>query len=216
MPAPAARPGAGIPLEVRRRGRLPYRAAWGEMQDCTAARGPGSPDEIWLLEHPPVYTQGRAGRPEHVLDPGPIPVIPTDRGGQVTYHGPGQLVAYVLWDLPRLGIGVKRFVALLEQAVLDLLGEAGIAGERRAGAPGVYVGGAKICALGLRVRRGCTYHGLALNVAPDLAPFGRINPCGYRGLAVTSLRALGVGWGLEEAGERLLAHLEAAHAGLQG
>jgi lipoyl(octanoyl) transferase len=157
------------------------------MRAFTDSRDADTPDALWLLEHPPVFTLGQAGRPEHLLAPGTIPVIQTDRGGQVTYHGPGQLVAYLLLDLRRAGIGIKRLVERLEQAVIDLLAEHGVAAERRADAPGVYVAGAKIASLGLRVRNGCCYHGLALNVDMDLEPFGRINPCGYAGLAVTRL-----------------------------
>jgi lipoyl(octanoyl) transferase len=155
------------------------------MRRFTDARGHQTPDEVWLLEHPPVFTLGQAGRAEHLLDPGVIPVIQVDRGGQVTYHGPGQLVAYLLLDLRRAGLGIKRLVDLLEQAVIELLASLGLNAERRVGAPGVYVDGAKIAALGLRVRNGCSYHGLALNLDLDLAPFSRINPCGYAGLAVT-------------------------------
>ena len=164
-----------------------YPATWAAMRAFTDARDATTPDELWLLEHAPVFTLGQAGRPEHLLAPGAIPVIQTDRGGQVTYHGPGQLVAYLLLDLRRAGIGVKRLVDLLEQAVIDLLAGYGVQAERRAGAPGVYVADAKIASLGLRVRNGCGYHGLALNVDMDLEPFGRINPCGYAGLTVTQL-----------------------------
>jgi lipoyl(octanoyl) transferase len=161
------------------------------MQAFTDARDGDTPDELWLLTHPPVYTLGQAGRPEHLLAPGEIPVIRVDRGGQVTYHGPGQLVAYLLLDLRRAGLGVRRLVSLLEQSVIDLLGGYGIAAAARPDAPGVYVDGAKIASLGLRVRRGCSFHGLALNVDMDLAPFTRINPCGLPGLAVTQLVDLG-------------------------
>lgn len=178
-------------LVVRRLGMRAYEPTWRAMRDFTDRRGPDTPDELWLLQHPPVFTQGQAGRAEHVLDPGDIPVVQVDRGGQVTYHGPGQLVAYLLLDLRRAGIGVKRLVLLLEEAVVDLLSGYGIAAAPRAGAPGVYVGGAKICALGLRVRRGSSFHGLALNLDLDLSPFARINPCGYPGLAVTRLADLG-------------------------
>jgi lipoyl(octanoyl) transferase len=150
-----------------------------------------TPDELWLLEHPPVYTLGQAGRAEHLLHPGAIPVVKVDRGGQVTYHGPGQLVAYVLLDLHRAGLGVRGLVSLLEQSVIDLLAGYGIAAVRQPGAPGVYVQAAKVAALGIRVRHGCTYHGLALNVDMDLEPFTRINPCGHPGLTVTQLRDLG-------------------------
>ncbi len=177
-------------LRLRRLGRVDYAACLAAMQAFTDQRDADTPDECWLVEHPPVFTLGLAGKPEHVLDAGDIPVVRCDRGGQVTYHGPGQVVLYTLLDLKRADIGVKALVTALEQAVIDLLAPLGITGERRIGAPGVYVAGAKIAALGLRVRRGCCYHGLSLNVAMDLAPFGRINPCGYAGLAVTDLRRL--------------------------
>jgi len=161
------------------------------MQRYTDDRGPDSPDELWLLEHERVYTLGQAGRPEHVLAAGDIPLLRVDRGGQVTYHGPGQVVAYPLLDLRRLGIGVRELVHRLEQAVIETLAGFGIAGQRRAGAPGVYVDGAKVAALGLRVRRGCSFHGLSFNVAMDLEPYTRINPCGFSGLAVTQVLDLG-------------------------
>jgi len=178
-------------LLVRRLGLREYAPTWRAMQAFTDARGPETADELWLVEHPPVYTLGQAARPEHVLDPGDIPVVQVDRGGQVTYHGPGQVVAYLLFDLRRGGLGVKRLVHLLEQAVVDLLAGHGIASYARPDAPGVYVGAAKVAALGLRVRRGCSFHGLALNVAMDLAPFSRIDPCGFPGLAVTAVADLG-------------------------
>jgi len=190
-------------LEVRRLGLQPYGPTWRAMREFTEARGPRTADEIWLLEHPPVYTLGQAGRREHVAAPGAIPLVRTDRGGQVTYHGPGQLVAYALLDLRRRGLGVRGLVALLEQSVIELVGARGFAASRRAGQPGVYVEGAKIAALGLRVRRGCAYHGLALNVRMDLEPFERIDPCGYPGLAVTQLAALEPGWDVEAAGRAL-------------
>jgi lipoyl(octanoyl) transferase len=177
-------------LCLRRLGRVEYAACLAAMQDFTDRREADTPDQLWLVQHPPVFTLGLAGKPEHVLDAGDIPVLRCDRGGQVTYHGPGQVVLYTLLDLKRADLGVKALVTTLEQVVIDLLAPFGIAGERRPGAPGVYVADAKIAALGLRVRRGCCYHGLSLNVAMDLAPFGRINPCGYAGLAVTDLRTL--------------------------
>jgi lipoyl(octanoyl) transferase len=177
------------------------------MQVYTSRRGPETPDELWLVEHPPVYTLGQAGRAEHILDPQCIPVIRVDRGGQVTYHGPGQLVAYLLLDLRRARLGVKGLVALLERAVIDLLAAYEIPAETRPGAPGVYVAGAKIASLGIRVRNGCTYHGLALNVDMDLEPFSRINPCGYPGQAVTQLRELGGAVELNRVGEDLAARL---------
>jgi len=168
-------------LIVRRLGLRPYLETWQAMRAFTDARQAATPDELWLLEHPPVFTQGLAGKPEHVLAPGDIPVVQTDRGGQITYHGPGQLVAYPLLDLGRLGLGVRTLVCHLEQCVIDLLADHGLEGSRREGAPGVYVEGAKIASIGLKVRKGCTYHGLAFNIAVDLAPFARINPCGFAG-----------------------------------
>jgi len=176
---------------VRDLGRQPYEPVWRAMQAYTDARGADGADELWLVEHEPVFTLGQAGRPEHVLAPGDIPVIPVDRGGQVTYHGPGQIVAYPLVDLRRLKIGVRELVCRIEQAIIDVLADWNIEARRREGAPGVYVGEAKVAALGLRVRRGCSFHGLAFNIAMDLEPFRRINPCGYAGLAVTSMLDLG-------------------------
>nr|WP_227978143.1 lipoyl(octanoyl) transferase LipB [Arenimonas daejeonensis] len=176
---------------VRELGRQPYEPVWRAMQRLTDARGPDTEDELWLVEHDPVFTLGQAGKPEHVLAPGDIPVINVDRGGQVTYHGPGQIVAYPLVDLRRLGLGVRELVCRIEQAVIDVLAEQGIAAARKDGAPGIYVDGAKVMALGLRVRRGCSFHGLAFNVAMDLEPFRRINPCGFQGLEVTSVLDLG-------------------------
>jgi len=187
---PAHRPAGTGPL-VRRLGTADYLETWSAMRAFTDARGPDTADELWLLEHPPVYTLGWNARAEHLLDAGDIPVVRCDRGGQVTYHGPGQLVLYALIDLRRRRLGVREFVHRLEAAVIDLLQGYGIEGSRRAGAPGVYVDGAKIAALGLRVRRGAAYHGISLNVTTDLAPFGRIDPCGYAGLKVTRLCDLG-------------------------
>ncbi len=177
--------------QVRFLGRRAYAPVWHAMQRFTDARTAATDDEIWLVEHDPVFTLGQAGRPEHVLAPGEIPVIHVDRGGQVTYHGPGQLVAYPLLDLRRLGLGVRQLVNRIEQAVIDTLATWHIHAQRREGAPGVYVEDAKIAALGLRVRHGCTFHGLAFNIGMDLEPFQRINPCGYRGLAVTQTADLG-------------------------
>lgn len=185
---------------VRRLGRVDYLPTLERMRSFSSDRGPDSPDEIWLLEHPPVYTLGLAGDPRHVLAPGDTPVVKTDRGGQVTWHGPGQLVAYVLLDLKRLGLGPRELVRKLEAAVIELLAGWKVSGAARAGAPGVYVEGAKIASLGLRVRNGRCWHGLALNVAPDLRGFAGINPCGYEGLAVTSLERLGVRITLDRAG----------------
>ena len=167
------------------------------MQRFTDARDEATPDEIWLVEHEPVFTLGQAGKPEHVLAPGDIPVVHVDRGGQVTYHGPGQIVAYPLLDLRRLGVGVRDYVCRIEQAIIDTLDEWNIGAERREGTPGVYVGGAKIASLGVRVRHGRTFHGLAFNVAMDLEPFHRINPCGYVGLHMTSVLDLGGPSGLD-------------------
>jgi len=194
-------------LRVRQLGCVDYQGAWRAMRAFTDDRDETTGDELWLLEHPPVYTLGRAGRREHLLAPGAIPVVQADRGGQVTYHGPGQLVVYLLVDLHRLGLGVRRVVALLEKATIDLLRAGGVHGARREGAPGVYVDGRKVAALGLRVRRGCTYHGLALNVCVDLEPFQRIDPCGYPGLQVTRLADLGMPWSLRQTSERLQHHL---------
>jgi lipoyl(octanoyl) transferase len=175
------------PLRVRWLGLQPYPDTWTAMREFTDRRDPATLDEVWLLQHPPVFTQGLAGKPEHVLAAGDIPVIQTDRGGQVTYHGPGQLVVYPLLDLERLQLGVRCLVDRLEQVVIDLLADHGLTAERREGAPGVYVDGAKIASIGLKVRRGCTYHGLALNIDNDLGPFGRINPCGYAGQPMTRM-----------------------------
>jgi lipoyl(octanoyl) transferase len=172
-------------------GRVDYEPTWRAMQRFTDERGPGTPDEIWLLEHPPVFTLGLAADPSHVLAPGDIPVIQIDRGGQVTYHGPGQLLAYPLVDVKRLGISVRGLVTALERAVIDYVAGFGITAVGRRDAPGVYVDGRKLAALGLRIRRHASYHGLALNVDMDLAPFSRINPCGMAGLEVTQLKDLG-------------------------
>ena len=179
-------------LLVRRPpGLQPYAPVWHAMQAFTDARGPETPDELWVLEHERVFTLGQAGKWEHVLMPGDIPVVAVDRGGQVTYHGPGQIVAYPLIDLRRLKIGVRELVNRIEQAIIDTLDTWNIVALRRDGAPGVYVGAAKVAALGLRIRRGCSFHGVAFNVAMDLEPFQRINPCGYQGLAVTQVIDLG-------------------------
>ena len=177
-------------LRVRRLGRRDYEPVWRAMQSFTDTRGDDTVDELWLVEHPSVFTQGQAGKAEHVLAPGDIPVIPVDRGGQVTYHGPGQIVAYPLVDLKRLGVGVKQFVHRIEKAIIRVLARYGVQGERVEGAPGIYVAGAKIASLGLRVRRGCSFHGLAFNVDMDLEPFSRINPCGFAGLEVIRLSDL--------------------------
>jgi lipoyl(octanoyl) transferase len=195
---------------VKRRalGRVAYEPTWRAMQAFNAARTPATPDELWLCEHPAVYTLGLAGRREHVLSPGSIPVVATDRGGQVTYHGPGQAMAYVMLDLRRQGLGVRELVRRLEQSVIDLLGGYRIEGERRAGMPGVYVRGAKLAAIGLRIARGSSYHGLAVNVDADLEPFSRIDPCGYPGLGCTRLCDLGVADKMGAVQQILASHLE--------
>ena len=188
---------------IRRLATADFEPTWRAMQTFTARRTADTPDEIWLCEHPPVFTQGLAGKPEHLLRDIGIPVVKIDRGGQITYHGPGQLVAYLLLDIKRRNLTVKTLVNRMEQAVIDLLGDHGIEAARLAGAPGVYVGGAKIAALGLKVKNGCCYHGLALNVAMDLSPFAVINPCGYEGMAVTQLAAFDPAADIESVGARL-------------
>ncbi len=202
---------AGAPAIVRRQlGLVEYLPTLAAMSEFTDRREQQTADELWLLQHPAVFTQGRAGKAEHLLAPGDIPVVQVDRGGQVTYHGPGQWVVYLMLDLRRLHLSVRGAVDLIEDSVIGVLAGYGIAAEGRPAAPGVYVGDAKIASLGLRVRRGCTYHGVALNVDMDLEPFSRINPCGYRGLAVTSMaRCLGEPGGLElqSVGDQLLARL---------
>jgi lipoyl(octanoyl) transferase len=181
-----ANPASGE-LLVRHLGRRSYEPVWAAMRELTDARDSSTPDEVWLVEHDPVFTQGLAGKPEHLINPGGIPVVQTDRGGQVTYHGPGQVVLYPLLDLERLGVGVRCLVDRLEQAVIDVLSEFDVTGSRREGAPGVFVGEAKIASIGLKVRRGRTYHGLAFNIDMDLTPFSCINPCGFAGLAMTQV-----------------------------
>jgi len=194
-------------VEIRALGRTDYQATWRAMQAFTAARTADTPDEIWLTEHPPVYTLGLAGRREHLLRDNGIPAIKVDRGGQITYHGPGQLVAYVLMDLKRAKLGVRDMVRRIEAAVIQWLDSVGISAYGKDSAPGVYVatsrGEAKIAALGLKVRNGCTYHGLAVNIAMDLSPFADIDPCGYPGLDVTQLADLGVARSLAAAGAEL-------------
>jgi len=177
------------------------------MQRFTDARDDATADEIWMVEHDPVFTLGQAGKPEHVLAAGDIPVVHVDRGGQVTYHGPGQIVAYPLFDLKRLKVGVREYVHRIEQSIIDTCADWNIHAERRVGAPGVYVAGAKVAALGIRVRRGCTFHGLAFNIGMDLEPFRRINPCGYEGLQVVALAELGGPSGMETVKPALLEHL---------
>ncbi len=208
--SPTEAPDVGLKpdLRIRRLGRTDFVPTWRAMQRFTAERDADTPDELWLTEHPPVFTQGLAGKPEHLLRDTGIPVVKIDRGGQITYHGPGQAVVYLLLDLSRRGFKVRGLVSRIEQAVIDLLSDYGLRGERVAGAPGVYVGGAKIAALGLRVKGGCCYHGVALNVDMELEPFSAINPCGYPGLKVTRLRDHGVKLDWAAAGEALLAQLE--------
>ncbi|HEX7989744.1 MAG TPA: lipoyl(octanoyl) transferase LipB [Stenotrophomonas sp.] len=195
------------PAVLRDLGRQGYEPVWHAMQQFTDTRNDDSADELWVVEHDPVFTLGQAGKPEHVLAAGDIPVLHVDRGGQVTYHGPGQIVVYPLLDLRRLGIGVRDYVCRIEQAIIDTLDEWNIGAERMDGAPGVYVGGAKIAALGIRVRRGCSFHGLAFNVSLELEPFHRINPCGYAGMQVTSVLDLGGPSGIEAVKSVLLSHL---------
>ncbi|MHB1101082.1 MAG: lipoyl(octanoyl) transferase LipB [Burkholderiales bacterium] len=189
---------------VRRLGLAEYLPTFQAMQDFTSRRGPQTPDEIWMLQHPPIYTYGLAGRSEHLpLEPA-IPVLKVDRGGQVTYHGPGQLVLYLLLDLKRRNTGVRALVTTMENSVVRLLENHGVQAESRRDAPGVYAGSAKIASLGLRVRRGCCYHGLSLNVDMDLSPFSMIDPCGYRGLEVTRTKDLGIGESAEALGDELV------------
>jgi lipoyl(octanoyl) transferase len=196
-------------MRQRELGLVEYLPTLEAMKDFTDSRGPDSPDELWLLQHPRVFTQGQAGKAEHVLAPGDIPVIQVDRGGQVTYHGPGQWVVYLLVDIRRHHMGVRDLVDLIERSIVQLLSEYGIAAASRADAPGVYVAGDKIASLGLRVRKGCSYHGLSLNVDMDLEPFQRINPCGYEGLQVTSMAKLlpDAELDMDAIGRRLLAIL---------
>jgi len=190
-------------IEIVHLGITDYGETWAAMKQFTQQRDRLRADQLWITGHPPTYTQGLNGRAEHVLDRGDIPLLQVDRGGQVTYHGPGQLVIYCLLDLNRLGLGVKALVARIEESVIDLLDLYSIAAHTRSGAPGVYVGEAKIAALGLRIRKGCCYHGLSLNVDMELEPFSRIDPCGYPGLAVTQLRDLGINAGIEQVGDDL-------------
>jgi lipoyl(octanoyl) transferase len=196
-------------LQIKHLSLTPYAPALEAMKAFTASRSKNTPDEIWLLEHPPIFTLGQAGKPEHLLqNPDNIPVIRINRGGQITYHGPGQLVAYLLIDLARRQLKVRDFVNLIEEAVIRLLAEYGLQGGRKPGAPGVYINGAKICALGLRVTKGCSYHGLALNVSTGLTPFTWINPCGYKGLKTTRLADFGITDDINAVGRRLVAHLQ--------
>ncbi|AUB78901.1 lipoyl(octanoyl) transferase LipB [Spiribacter sp. 1M153] len=190
-------------IAIRDWGRCDYARVWAAMKAFTDERDADTADELWRVEHPAVFTLGQAGRAEHVLDRGDTPLVQTDRGGQVTYHGPGQIVLYPLIDLRRQRMGARELVTRLEQSVVDWLARQGIDSAPRADAPGVYVDGAKIAALGLRIRRGCSYHGLAVNIAMDLAPFNRINPCGHAGMAVTDLATLGVDCTVAQAREGL-------------
>lgn len=198
-----------LPVHVRRLGQVGYTATLERMHTFTMERDAGTTDEIWILEHPAVFTLGANADPAHVLDAGDIPVVEVDRGGQVTYHGPGQLVVYVLLDIRRLRLGIRDLVSRLEQSVIALLGRYEVVATGRKGAPGVYVDDAKVASIGLRIRRNCSYHGLALNISPELGPFARINPCGYEGLAVTSMRELGVTADAAEISDRLIAELTA-------
>ena len=193
---------------VKRLGRVDYQPTFQAMLDFTASRTAETPDEIWIVEHPPVFTLGQAGKPEHILKDVGIPVVKIDRGGQVTYHGPGQVVIYLLLDLARLKTKVRELVTAIEQAVIDLLAGHGLTAERRDGAPGVYVGDAKIAALGLRIRNGCSYHGVSLNVDMDLSPFAAINPCGYAGLKVVQTKDFNIPLTPAQAGEQLTQYLQ--------
>lgn len=199
------------PVKVCYLGQVPYEETWQRMQDYTNERGPDDADQIWILEHPPVFTQGLAGKEEHLLAPGDIPVVQVDRGGQVTYHGPGQLVVYLLLDVKRLGSGVRQLVTLMETSVVDSLKQAGVDAYPKADAPGVYVRvdgeECKIASLGLRIRRGCSFHGLAFNLAMDTSPFLRINPCGYQGLRMTQLKEVAPEVTPEAATQWVLNHL---------
>lgn len=186
------------PIHIRALGLVDYEPTWRAMQRFTVERTTDTVDELWLLQHPPTYTQGQAGKPEHLLNPTALPVVQIDRGGQITYHGPGQIVVYLLLDLRRWKINVRELVTLMEQAVIDLLQGHGIAAHGRRDAPGVYVHDTKIAALGLKIKNGCCYHGLSFNVDMDLTPFDNINPCGYQGLHVTQCVQLGITLGLEE------------------
>jgi len=196
---------------TRTLGQVPYTQTWHAMQAFTAARDAATADELWLLEHPPIYTYGIAGRPAHLPQGhNDVPVLKVDRGGQVTYHGPGQLIVYVLWDLTRAGFNVRQMVRRLEQAVIDLLAEYGVHAYGKEDAPGVYVENAKIASLGLKIRKGCCYHGLALNTDMDLSPFTRIDPCGYPSLRVTQLRDLNITAHTADIGARLLHYVRNA------
>lgn len=188
-------------------GKSDYELTWQRMKEFTSQRDENTPDQIWITEHDPVFTQGLNGKPEHLLDTGDIPVIQIDRGGQVTYHGPGQLVVYCLLNIVRLGFGVRALVTHIENSIIALLADHGLESAARADAPGVYIDDAKIAALGLRVRKGCCYHGLSLNLDMDLTPFSRINPCGFENLRVTQLSDFGIHLSLQQAGQELSGHI---------
>ncbi|MBK7416586.1 MAG: lipoyl(octanoyl) transferase LipB [Dechloromonas sp.] len=194
-------------LQVKQLGRVEYEPTWQAMLEFTTTRTAETPDEIWIVEHPPVFTLGQAGKPEHLLIDIGIPVVKIDRGGQITYHGPGQVVLYLLLDLQRLKIKVRELVTAIEQAVIDFLAAYGVTADRLAGAPGVYVGDAKIAALGLKIKNGCSYHGLSLNVDMDLHPFTAINPCGYAGLKVVQTKDFNIPLTPAQAGEQLTQYL---------
>ena len=194
-------------LQVKQLGRVEYEPTWQAMLEFTTTRTAETPDEIWIVEHPPVFTLGQAGKPEHLLIDIGIPVVKIDRGGQITYHGPGQVVLYLLLDLQRLKIKVRELVTAIEQAVIDFLAAYGVTADRLAGAPGVYVGDAKIAALGLKIKNGCSYHGLSLNVDMDLHPFTAINPCGYAGLKVVQTKDFNIPLTPIQAGEQLTQYL---------
>ncbi|WP_299786721.1 lipoyl(octanoyl) transferase LipB [uncultured Shewanella sp.] len=191
-------------LHVRYLGKQDYESVWHAMQDYTDNRDATSPDQLWIVEHPPVFTQGQAGKSEHILNPGDIPVIQVDRGGQVTYHGPGQLVAYPLINIKRLKIGVRQLVTDIENSIVQMLKDYQVDAYAKADAPGVYVDERKVASLGLRIRKGCSFHGLALNVDMDMSPFQRINPCGYAGLEMVQCKQLGGPQTVKEAGEQLV------------
>jgi len=195
-------------LVIRHLGQVDYETAWHDMQVFTQDRDSNTPDELWFLEHPPVFTLGRNGKLEHLHSTGGIPVLNVDRGGQVTYHGPGQLLVYTLLNISRRQLGVQSLVRLLEQAVIDLCADHGIDAHRREKAPGIYVDERKLAALGLRIRKGCSFHGLSLNIDMDLTPFSMIDPCGYRDMEVTQLRNLGIDASTEAITGQLQNHLE--------
>lgn len=192
---------------VRYLGNQEYTPCWQRMQRFTDTRGPATPDELWCVEHQPVFTQGQAGKAEHLLAPGDIPVVQVDRGGQVTYHGPGQLVMYVLLDLKRHKLGVRQLVSLLEQSIIDFLNSFGVSAYPKKDAPGVYVSEQKIASIGLRIRKGCSFHGLALNVDADLSPFNRINPCGYAGLSMVNCSDWSINLTCDQAARQIVAIL---------